>query len=183
MSEDPADHPTGGGAAPPALGGALPYRDTKPQGAADFYFAINATFRFLLRAMGRDGWRRYLETLGQGYYAPVNRQWQVGGLPAVANYWQAFFAAEPGAEVEVVESPGQVELRVTVCPAIAHLRRGGREIVREYCHHCYILGETRAAAAGFAMRLEGGNGSCRQTFATVSECQPPQDLGAIREAC
>ena len=30
----------------------LPYTDTKPVGAADFYFAINATFRFVLNKLG-----------------------------------------------------------------------------------------------------------------------------------
>ena len=33
----------------------LPYQDTKPQGAADFYFAINATFRFIHARLGRVG--------------------------------------------------------------------------------------------------------------------------------
>src|SRR3954463_6928354 len=51
----------------------LPYQDTKPQGSADFYFAINATFRFILARLGRDSWIHYLEQLGHGYYAPVNR--------------------------------------------------------------------------------------------------------------
>ena len=67
----------------------LPYTDTKPQGSADFYYATNATFRFLLRRLGADGWRRYLGDLGRGYFAPDNRQWQQGGLTAVARYWRA----------------------------------------------------------------------------------------------
>ena len=158
----------------------LPYTDTKPQGSADFYYATNATFRFILRRLGVDGWRRYLEELGRGYFAPVNRQWQQGGLTAVARYWRAFFAAEPGARVEVVEQPDRVEVRVHECPAIKHLRAGGREIVREFCQHCYHLGSARAQAAGLTMRLSGGNGSCRHTFARPSAGLAPQDLQQIR---
>lgn len=161
---------------------ALPYVDTKPQGAADFYFATNATFRFLLARLGAEGWRRYLADLGREYFAPVNRQWRAGGLPAVARYWRAFFAAEPGAVVEVAEQADRVVVAVHECPAIKHLRAGGREIVREYCQHCYHLGSARAAAAGLAMRLEGGNGSCRQTFAAESAGLPPQEMAAIKEA-
>jgi hypothetical protein len=161
---------------------ALPYVDAKPQGAADFYYAINATFRFLLRRLGREGWHRYLEELGRGYYAPVNQRWREGGLPAIASYWRAFFAAEPGATVEVIEQPDRVEVCVHECPAIKHLRAGGREIVSEYCQHCYFLGNARAAAAGFTMRLTGGNGSCRHTFAPASAGLPPQELERIAEA-
>jgi hypothetical protein len=163
-------------------GNELPYRDTKPQGSADFYFATNATFRFLLRRLGVAGWRRYLEELGRGYFAPVNRAWQQGGPRAVARYWRAFFAAEPGAEVEVVELDDRVEVRVNTCPAIKHLRAGGREIVREYCQHCYYLGAARAEAAGLTMRLHGGNGTCRQTFARPEAGLAPQDLRQIEEA-
>ena len=160
----------------------LPYTDTKPQGSADFYYAINATFRFLIARLGLDGWRRYLTEMGRGYFDPVNRQWTAGGLGAVARYWRAFFAAEPGASVEVVEQPDRVEVRVQRCPAIHHLRTGGREIVREYCQHCYFLGAARAEAAGLTMRLEGGNGSCRHTFALPSALLPPQRMQEIAEA-
>lgn len=160
----------------------LPYTDTKPQGAADFYYATNATFRFLLARLGPEGWARYLEDLGRDYYAPVNRQWREGGLPAVAAYWQAFFAAEPGSEVDVRELPDRVELAVRTCPAIRHLRAGKREIVREYCRHCHLLGRARAGAAGLEMRLEGGNGACRHTYALPAAGLPPQDPSAIAEA-
>ncbi len=159
----------------------LPYRDTKAQGAADFYFATNATFRFLLRRLGTAGWRRYLEELGRGYFEPVNRQWRAGGLGAVARYWRVFFAAEPGAVVEVEERPDRVEVHVRECPAIKHLRAGGREIVREYCQHCYHLGAARAEASGLVMRLRGGDGACRHTFALPAVALPPQDPAEIKE--
>lgn len=159
----------------------LPYTDTKPQGSADFYFATNATFRFILGRLGAEGWRRYLEELGREYFAPVNRQWRDGGLPAIARYWRAFFAAEPGARVEVTEQIDRVEVCVHECPALKHLRAGGRDIVREYCQHCYILGQARAGASGFTMRLAGGNGTCRHTFASPAVGLPPQSPGEIAE--
>ena len=160
----------------------LPYRDTKPQASPDFYYAINATFRFLLRRLGHAAWRNYLSEMGRGYYEPVNRMWRAGGLAAVARYWRAFFAAEPGARVDVVELTDRVEVNVHTCPAIAHLRAGHREIVREYCQHCFFLGSARAEASGLVMRLQGGNGSCRHTFASDSAALPAQDMAAIREA-
>jgi len=160
----------------------LPYTDAKPVGAADFYFGINATFRFVLKKFGPDGLRRYWTDLGTRYFAPVAERWNVGGMPAVAEYWRAFFAAEPGAEVEVRQSPDEVTLDVKVCPAIKHLRAHDREIAPCFCQHCYFIGEAMAAPAGLTVRVEGGNGSCRQTFFRRNSASAPQDLARIKEA-
>lgn len=159
----------------------LPYTDTKPVGSADFYFAINSTFRFILRRLGRDGWIRYLTDMGTNYHAPVNAQWEAGGLAAVAAYWRAFFAAEPGAVVEVTAHPDRVELHVRECPLIKHLRAHGRVPVPEFCQHCYHLGSARAGAAGLTMRLCGGDGACTHTYALPSARLPAQDLKQIKE--
>lgn len=171
MSENPVD---------PVV--ELPYTDKKPQGAPDFYLAINSTFRFLLAKLGREGWIRYLQEMGRGYFTAVNQRWRSGGLSAVASYWRAFFAAEPGAEVEVTEKADRVEITVMTCPAIRHLRSQGREIVGEYCQHCFYLGNARAEASGFAMRLEGGNGACRHTYFALASAVEPQVMNRILEA-
>jgi len=81
----------------------LPYTDAKPQGAPDFYFAINVSFRFIEERFGNDGLIRYREQMGHEYFRPVQNIWTKGGLPAVAGYWHAFFDAEPGSEVDVQE--------------------------------------------------------------------------------
>lgn len=159
----------------------LPYTDVKPVGAADFYFAINASFRFILKKFGAGGLRRFWTDLGTRYFSPVTARWSAGGLPAVAEYWRAFFAAEPGAKAEIHESPDVVTLEVRVCPAIKHLRAHGREIVPCFCQHCYFIGEAMAAPAGLTVRVEGGNGACRQRFLKRAAAGPAQDLAAIRE--
>jgi hypothetical protein len=161
---------------------ALPYTDTKPVGAPDFYFAINATFRFILQKLGLEGLREYWTKLGQQYFAPVTEKWRREGLSAVASYWRAFFDAEPGAEVDVIPSQNTVTLEVKVCPAIRHLRAHGREIVPCFCQHCYFISEAMAAPAGLTVRVDGGNGSCRQTFARREANLPAQDLANIKEA-
>lgn len=162
--------------------GSLPYTDNKPVGAADFYLAINATFRFVLNRFGVEGLRQYWSDLGAKYFAPVAARWSAGGFSAVAEYWRAFFAAEPGAEVEVNATEERVTLNVKVCPAIKHLRANGREIVPCFCQHCYFINEAIAAPAGFAARVEGGNGSCRQTIVRRDAATAPQDLAQITEA-
>ena len=174
--------PKPAGAARPGDASGLPCTDSKQVGAGDFYFAINATFRFIERQFGRKGLQRYWQELGSSYYAPVTAAWKRGGLPAVADYWRAFFAAEPGAEVCVQTTAGEVRLDVRVCPAFKHLRAHSRDIVPCYCQHCYYVSEAMAAPAGFTVRVEGGNGACRQTFLPRQPALPPQDLAQIKEA-
>lgn len=160
----------------------LPYTDTKPVGAADFYFAINATFRFILERRGMEGLRRYWRDMGSRYYAPVSRQWKQGGLRGVAEYWRAFFKAEPGAEVEVIERDDEVRLDVRTCPAIKHLRDHGREIVPCFCQHCHFVSEAIAEPAGLTVRVKGGNGSCVQRFIKRDAAMEPQRMEDISVA-
>lgn len=160
----------------------LPYTDNKPVGAADFYFAINATFRFILKRFGPESLRQYWTDLGTRYFAPVSAAWKQRGLAGVASYWKAFFAAEPGAEVEVISAQDSVTLEVKVCPAIHHLRKHQREIVPCFCQHCYFISEAMAQPANLTVRIEGGNGSCRQTFLRRDANVPPQDFSRIKEA-
>ena len=159
----------------------LPYSDTKPVGAADFYFAINATFRFILARFGVEGLRRYWRAIGHDYYAPVSDRWRTG-LGAVADYWRAFFAAEPGSEVEVHASADEVRVEVKTCPMIAHLRAGGREIVPCFCQHCFFVSDAIGENSGIAVRVSGGNGACVQRFVPRTLELAPQDFGQIEEA-
>jgi hypothetical protein len=159
----------------------LPYRDTKPVGAADFYLAINATFRFIMQRFGMDGLRRYWHDLGTRYHAPVSSRWKAGGLPAVAEYWRAFFDAEPGADVAVATLADEVRVDVKTCPAIAHLRAQGRGIVPCFCQHCHFVSGAMAEPAGFTVRVKGGNGACVQRFVKREACAEPQCLEDIAE--
>lgn len=160
----------------------LPYTDTKSVGAPDFYLAINATFRFILARFGLEGLRRYWRELGASYYRPVAERWQRDGLRGVADYWRAFFAAEPGAGVTVSEDGGEVRVEVTICPAIAHLRAQGREIVPCFCQHCYFVSEAIAEPAGLTVRIAGGNGACVQRFFARDVNREPQRVEEIEEA-
>lgn len=157
----------------------LPYRDTKPVGAPDFYFANNATFRYILDRFGKDGWIRWLQDLARDFFSPVNQNWKEGGLDAVAEYWKAFFKAEPGADVTVIRSEDRVLVAVKTCPAIAHLKSAQRDIVSCFCEHCYYMNNARANAADMSMSVVGGNGRCVQTYAMGNSLK--QDLWQIEE--
>jgi len=156
----------------------LPYRDLKPVGAAGFYLSIGATARFIRERMGGEKLVQYWRDLGRNYYRPVGERWAAGGLPAVAAYWRAFFDAEPGAQADVELQADRVVVHVRRCPVVHHNRAHQRELIAEFCQHCHFVSDAIGERAGLAARVAGGNGACRQEFASRS-LAPAQDLGAI----
>lgn len=132
--------------------------------APDFYFAINAIFRHLHDRYGKPALIDYWRSLGREYYRQRIECWKAGGAQAIADDWRAYFAHEPGAEVDARAEGDAAELVVRVCPAIKHLRQEGREIVPYFCEHCDHVCGAMAEAAGFSFRRDGGMGACRQTF-------------------
>lgn len=132
--------------------------------AADFYFAINATFRHIHDTYGEQALIEYWEAMGGEFYRPVSERFREGGLHAVETYWKEFFAAEPGGSVGVQRREASVEIRVDDCPAIHHLRANGREVMPLYCRHCHHVSRVIAENAGIEFHLEGGGGACRQVF-------------------
>ena len=165
----------------PAENSSLPYTDTKPVGAAGFYTAINSTFRFIHDRLGMDGLLRYWQDIGTKYYSAVSKRWATAGLNAIADHWRAFFAAEPGAAVEIKSDASSVTIEVKTCPMIQHLRDHKRDIIPCFCQHCYYVSEAIARPAGFTVRVSGGNGACVQIFHQAG-ATAPQDINAI-QAC
>lgn len=132
--------------------------------AGDFYFAINATFRFIHDAYGKEALINYWTSMGREYYADVAERFRQGGLEEVQRYWADYFAQEPGGDVKVSLTDKGVEIDVRDCPAIRWLRNAGREIVPYYCEHCHYVSTAIAEQSGLRFRLEGGGGTCHQTF-------------------
>ncbi|MCG3199438.1 MAG: hypothetical protein GHCLOJNM_03953 [bacterium] len=137
--------------------------------AGDFYFAINATFRFLLERFGEEALVEYWRAMGKDYFAPLSQRFREGGLAEVERYWRDFFKAEPGGLVEVRQEGDRVEIEVHECPAIGWLRAAGREVVPCYCLHCHHVNRAIAEDSGFTFALQGGGGSCHQTFRQSAE--------------
>lgn len=132
--------------------------------AGDFYFAINATFRFFQERYGEEALEKYWRALGRGYYRPLIDRFKREGLSGVAVYWRDFFEREPGGDFSVTRNGDRVEIDVRDCPAIRWLKDNGREIVPNYCEHCRHVSGAIAEEAGLGFKLEGGGGTCFQTF-------------------
>lgn len=132
--------------------------------AGDFYYAINATFRFIHDTWGKEALISYWTSMAREYHAGVAAGFREGGLDEVERYWADYFAHEPGGDVQVNHAQDAVEIDVRECPAIRWLKDGGREIVPYYCEHCHYVSTAIADQAGMRFRLKGGGGACHQTF-------------------
>lgn len=137
--------------------------------APDFYFAVNAMFRYLHDTYGKEVLVDYWRALGREYYRPRVQAWKAGGLDAVAADWREYFAHEPGANVTVTRpDEGSVLLDVKVCPAIKHLRDHDREIVPYFCEHCDHVCGSMAESAAMTFERTGGMGACTQRFTRLN---------------
>lgn len=132
--------------------------------APDFYFAVNATLRWLQTRFGEEALTRYWQALAQDYYAPVARQYREGGLAAVEQHLQETLAVEPGAVVYFEREGAQLTVTVEHCPAIGHLRACGREVAPRFCEQCSVLNPLLCRDTGLTYEQQGGDGACRQVF-------------------
>jgi len=137
--------------------------------AGDFYFAINATFRFIHDTWGQEALIDYWTSMAQEYHAGLAERFRQGGLEEAHRYWSDYFAHEPGGDVVVSLTDAGVEIDVRDCPAIRWLKDGGREIVPYYCQHCHYISTALADQAGLTFKLQGGDGTCRQVFSLKGE--------------
>ncbi len=133
-------------------------------GAPDFYFAVNATFRFVGAQFGEGGLRKYWREMGAQHYRFVTARIRDKGLAALRRHWEYLFAHEPGAQVALALEGGVLTLEVARCPAIAHLQAHDREIMPVYCEHCLHVSEAMCEPVGVSVTVEGGMGECRQRF-------------------
>src|SRR5215467_5567073 len=118
--------------------------------APDFYFAVNAIFRHLHDAHGKAALVRYWRSIGRDYYRARVERWKRDGARGIAADWERYFAAEPGAQVDVRFDERSTTLDVRVCPAIKHMREHGRDIVPYFCEHCDHVAGAMAESAGYS---------------------------------
>ena len=136
--------------------------------APDFFFAVNEIFRHIHDRYGKGHLIEYWQMLGRDYYRRRNARWAEGGVEEIARDWREYFQHEPCAQVDVDTTDQTVVLDIHVCPAIHHLRQGGRDIVPYFCEHCDHVCSAQAEAAGFRFTRVGGMGTCRQTFTRLT---------------
>ena len=135
---------------------ALPYTDTKPLGHADFYFAVNATFRFIINHFGYEKLQEYWRDIGTRYYKPVSEQWKLrrsrrrGGLLA-----RILCSGARREVVDVMQSADEVRLEVKHMPGRSSICAitGARSCL--LLPALLFVSEAMAAPAGMTVRITG----------------------------
>jgi len=134
----------------------------------DFHGALNFALIYLEKHYGEQGVREYLTHFADQYYAPLNQSIKEKGLDALKDYMEKIYAIE-GGEVEIRRqaNPDSLEIHVTSCPAVAHIRSKGQDmsplfqLTHEIVHACICRGTPfQSELIGY----EPQTGACIQRF-------------------
>ena len=113
----------------------------------DFHGALNFALIYLEQQHGEQGVREYLTRFAEQYYAPLNQAIREKGLDALQKYLEQIYALEGGqVEIRRMADPDRLEVHVTHCPAVDHIRSGGNDVsplfhlTHEIVHKCICLG-------------------------------------------
>jgi len=150
----------------------------------EFYFTINAACYYFTERWGKEALVAYWQTMGREYLAPLAAHFQAGGLEAISSYWSDYFAHEPGGDVAISQvGSDRVVIDVRDCPAIAWLTRSQEAASHPpvhpmFCQHCLYVNQAMLESGDYSFTLEGGGGSCRQTFSRRSAVGAVEESGA-----
>jgi len=136
----------------------------------DFHGALCYAIAYLDREYGPPVTRRYLGEVARRCYAPLIARLAREGLPALEAHWRSVFDREGGAYALAYED-GALVLRVSDCPAIAHLRARGQLYTERFCVTTEVVNETICRAAGYeaSCACQPGRGQCVQRFWRAGE--------------
>jgi hypothetical protein len=106
-----------------------------------------------------------LTRLADTVYAPVVRDLQEHGLPALERHWRRIMDLE-AAEYALEMDGDTLVLDVHRCPAISHMQTHGYRISGHFCEHTRIVNEAICYRAGYVATVEydQAKGRCVQRF-------------------
>lgn len=107
----------------------------------DFHGALSNGLEYLERRFGPESVREYLRQFAASFYAPLNRDLEARGLPALREYFERIYTAE-GGRFTIDCSDDELVLRVEECPAVAHMRRHGYGVAPLFHETTKTINET-----------------------------------------
>ena len=131
----------------------------------DFHGALSYGLQFLDDHLGQDAAPEFLSFLASSVYRPLVEDIRARGIHALSDHWRRVFELE-GGEIELRQDEDRLELRVSRCPAIAHMNEHAYAIATRFCQHTRIVNEAVCRAAGFdcAVECDQAAGRCVQRF-------------------
>jgi hypothetical protein len=132
----------------------------------DFHATMNQGLIYLQEKYGISGVRDYLRQLGRSFYSPLSESLRRDGLGAVRRYLEKVYSEE-NAEYEIDSSEDHLEMKIALCPAVAHIRKLGFPVSDLFFETTKSLYDAICEGTPFDFRLEEydpGTGKSRFRF-------------------
>jgi len=106
-----------------------------------------------------------LRYISENVYAPISRQLEERGLPALEEHWHNVFTAERG-EFRTRYEDDTLVLEVSKCPAISHMQEKNHPIFEKFCEVTRLVNEGICHRADYdcSVEYDQTKGRCVQKF-------------------
>ena len=118
----------------------------------DFHGALSCGIDYLDEHFGEEAVRRYLRDFTHAFYAPLRKDLERRGLPALKDYFEALYRTEQG-DVTFESGPDELVIRVAACPAVTHMREHGYPVARLFHETTRTVNEALCDGTAYAAEL------------------------------
>ena len=121
----------------------------------DFHSSLNMGVHYVGENYGMDAVREYLTKFTCNVYRPVIEDMKARGLAALEAKIQDTYAKEKASDVlETVLTEDSLQVKISACPAVKHLKATGREVSKWYRYTTEIVMDVLAKEGGFTFTME-----------------------------
>jgi len=119
-----------------------------------FHTIMNMGLEYLRAHYGEESVEEYLQQYANAYYGPLKRRVAQEGLPAVMDYYRGVYEAEEAAaDITFSNSPDELVIHISRCPAVTHMRQNGVAVSPLYAETARVIGETLCGGTPFEYAL------------------------------
>ena len=131
----------------------------------DFHGALCYAIKYLDDNYGQGATKEYLQQVARAYFVPLTENLKTQGLEALEGHWRDVFTRE-GGKFDIGYEDNKLVLKVTQCPAIAHLKEKNMLYTDRYCLTTVVVNKTICQEAGYdcSCEYEAGTDRCIQKF-------------------
>lgn len=121
----------------------------------DFHSSMNMGIHYLGEHFGKAAVEAYLRQYTLKLYADVVKDYQQHGLHAITERIQHTYEKEQALDaLSVKESAYGIDIMISACPAVTHLRQTGRRISPWYRYTTQVVMQALADACGIQFCME-----------------------------
>lgn len=118
----------------------------------DFHSALNHGMVYLHRHFGEAAVRDWLRDFARQWYSPLRQRLAAGDLGALREHVEAVYRLE-GAAVHIEQTPDELRIEVSACPAVAHMRSRREDVSPLFVETTRTVNEALCDGTPFAAEL------------------------------